>query len=549
MKILIIDDESLARDILKNQLNKFHYQDILMADNGQDALSLLKNELPDVVFLDICMPEMSGIELMERAADFKKQFIFIILSGHNLFEYAQRTMELGAYKYLLKPVEDMKLQEAMEAAEEKLNIIRVNKEKFIELNHSRTRDRNLLKKQYIYEIVSGNGSNSSIYDNALSEQPIEFAKPLFQISCFTIRDNLCDVMDGKNQKIVAENREIAKEDQAMIQFGIENITNEIAKLNGMDAYFFSDNKIYGILMNYDQPHENDKELYEQIFINIKKFVGYFKQSEITFGVGREVLGLQKIQEAYTLAKDTVNKRLILGGGSIYFAALPQVNERKGSDVGPALEESIIKCMYQGDVEQIERYVDDLYAPFINLLLADVKKLNKMHLNLFVILHKELEKKEIDSSEVLDNEFSLYNKIQAFDTIEEMKEFLLGNILLCMKALAKQSGIGNDKIMIRAKEYIGEHIGFNLTLESVAEYMNFSPAYFSKYFKNEEGLNFIDYVNNVRIKEAKKLLNRNIKTADICDKIGFLDVKHFYKIFKRIEGVTPGQYKKGISGEN
>ena len=117
MKILVIDDESLARDILKSQLNKFQYWDILMEDNGQDALRTLERELPDVVFLDICMPEMSGIEFMEKADALQKDIIYIILSGHNKFEYAQRTMELGAYNYLLKPIDDKKLKEAMDAVE------------------------------------------------------------------------------------------------------------------------------------------------------------------------------------------------------------------------------------------------------------------------------------------------------------------------------------------------------------------------------------------------------------------------------------------------
>lgn len=530
MKILIIDDESLARDILKSQLNKFHYRDILMEDNGRDALKTLERELPDVVFLDICMPEMSGIEFMEKADALQKEFIYIILSGHNIFEYAQRTMELGAYNYLLKPIDDKKLKEAMDAVEEKLAIIRFKKEQYAELNKSRARARELLKKQYIFDIISGNSGNSEKYGNAFRGEPVSLDKELFQICCFTIK--------GRTDQ------ESSLEDQDIIQFGIENITNEIARMNGMDVYFFSDKNINGILLNYDSLKNDEKQIYQQLFDNIHRYIGYFKQAELTFGVGREVSVLSKIQTAYTSAKDTVNKRLILGGGVIYFASEEQTGARKNSDAGQLPEEAIIKSLYQGDIGQIHKYVDDLYAPFLDLMLADVKKLNKMHLNLFVLLHKELEKKEIDSSRVLDNEFSLYNKIQTFDTIEEMKAFLLENILLCMKALEQQSGIGNEKIMIRAKEYIEQNVGFHLTLESVAEHVNFSPAYFSKFFKNEEGLNFIDYVNKVRIEEAKRLLDQNVKTADICDKIGFADVKHFYKTFKKWEGITPGQYKKG-----
>lgn len=532
MKVMIMDDEILARDILKNQLNQFHYQDIVMADNGREGLELLERELPDLVFVDICMPEMSGIEFMEKAAALNKQFVFIILSGHNRFEYAQRTMELGAYNYLLKPIDDKKLKEALDSVEEKLKVIRINQERYAALHKSRTKDRSLLRKQYIYEVVSGN-CNPMKYSNAYVEAPAIFKKNCFQICCFTVREE--------------RDEELGREDQGMIQFVIENIVTEIAAEHGMDSYFFSDSNTRGILVNYNNPCDQ-RVIFEQMFENVLKYAAHFRQTEITFGVGKEVTGLEKIQDAYSSARDTVKMQLILGGGRIYFASESPSNDRIKSDTGDGgrlLEEDVIRSIYQGDMGQVKRNVDALYAPFLNLLLADIKKLNKMHLNLFVLLHKELEKMEVDSYSILDNEFSLYNKIQSFDTIEEMKEFLLQNILLCMEALERKTGIGNEKIIMRAKDYISQNMGFNLTLESVAEHVNFSPAYFSKFFKNEEGMNFIDYVNKTRIEEAKKLLDKNMKTADICDRIGFSDSKHFYKIFKRWEGITPGQYKKGI----
>ena len=72
MKILIVDDEMLAREVLKTQLEALHYQNIKMATDGKSALLSLRDEIPDVIFLDICMPEMSGIEFMEQAANHKK---------------------------------------------------------------------------------------------------------------------------------------------------------------------------------------------------------------------------------------------------------------------------------------------------------------------------------------------------------------------------------------------------------------------------------------------------------------------------------------------
>ena len=82
MKILIVDDESLARDVLVKQLNHFEYLEILTAGSGKEELELLARELPDLVFLDICMPEMSGIAFMEQAKALHKQFIYILSLIH-----------------------------------------------------------------------------------------------------------------------------------------------------------------------------------------------------------------------------------------------------------------------------------------------------------------------------------------------------------------------------------------------------------------------------------------------------------------------------------
>ena len=240
MKILIVDDEMLAREVLKTQLEVLNYQDIQMAADGESALLALNNEVPDVIFLDICMPEMSGIEFMEHATQYKKDIVCIILSGYDVFEYAQQAMELGAHQYLLKPVATQTLMKTMNKAEL------------------------MISKQSNGDEFQGHGRTA-----------------------------------------------------------------------------------------------------------------------------------------------------------------------------------------------------------------------------------------------------------------------------------------HEKIMWRAKAYIKQNIGYDLTLESVAEHVNFSPTYFSRFFKSEEGMNFIDYVTKTRIEKAKELLDRNVKTADICSEIGFRDVKHFYKIFKKIEGVTPGQYKSGL----
>lgn len=537
MRILIVDDEGLAREVLKSQLEKFGYSDIIEASNAYRALEVMKLQQPDLIFVDICMPEMSGIQLMEQAKKMGSKFIYVILSGHDRFEYAQRTMELGAYNYLLKPVADDRLKEVMETAQVRLNLLKKEREKFGLLNRSVTKKQQLLVKQYIYELVSGDHDPKKFYDDSVKSRPVTFKKTNFEVSLLRL-------------KTYPESK--AKEDQEITRFSIENIIEEIVGEYDIDAYFFCRGKYIGVILNYDPQKDMPngiikQEVYRAIFDKVQEFVNFLKKSKLTIGVGGMAGGIEQLQEAYSSAEVTVNQRLVRGGGTIYFEAQDQNVGTKTKQSSVGLEEKIIKSLYHNEEKNITRYLEEFYAPYLHAEHIDTKKLHKQHLNLFIKLHQELEKQGISSSDFLEDELMLYHKIQVLDSIEEMRQFLFDRILLCMKAMNEQGGVENEKIIIRAKEFIDANLGNNLTLERVAEYVNFSSVYFSRFFKSVEGINFIDYVTRARINKAKELLQKNIKTAEICDQIGFQDIKHFYKTFKKIVGVTPGQYKKsGIS---
>lgn len=279
MKILIIDDEKLARDILRNQLQSFSDESILEAENGIRGIEILREELPDVVFVDIRMPEMSGLELMEQALAISGRFIFIVLSGYNLFEYAQQAIELGAYQYLLKPIDKHKLEAAMNGVKEKIM------------------NRNTKTERFNNNLV------------LLRENGIYLESSYFKVVFITLQ--------GVNE-ITANPSD---PDMELIQFGIENIVTEI--LNGYheETYLFCDGKMTGILINTNHmlETEQNKEIWEEIFCKVKKFVQAFTAAEITIGIGRDVSGLEKVQEAYLSAQEAVKQQIIHGSNAIYYA--------------------------------------------------------------------------------------------------------------------------------------------------------------------------------------------------------------------------------------
>lgn len=120
LKLVIVDDEAI---LLQGLLNTYDWKSmgfevVGTAQSGQQAIDLIQEVQPHVVLTDIRMKQITGLMVMEQIHKAGLDCLFIVLSAYRDFEYAQRAIDLGAYAYLLKPVEDEKLQETMRGAYE-----------------------------------------------------------------------------------------------------------------------------------------------------------------------------------------------------------------------------------------------------------------------------------------------------------------------------------------------------------------------------------------------------------------------------------------------
>ncbi len=109
---------------------------------------------------------------------------------------------------------------------------------------------------------------------------------------------------------------------------------------------------------------------------------------------------------------------------------------------------------------------------------------------------------------------------------------------------EEKKVAYDDEMTYALQYIEKNLTKDLTLENAASYMNISPHYFSKLFKNDVGENFIDYVTRKKMQRAKELIRRTDQPLNaIAFELGFNEANYFSKVFKKVEGLTPSQYRK------
>ncbi|MCR5719627.1 MAG: AraC family transcriptional regulator, partial [Lachnospiraceae bacterium] len=116
--------------------------------------------------------------------------------------------------------------------------------------------------------------------------------------------------------------------------------------------------------------------------------------------------------------------------------------------------------------------------------------------------------------------------------------------------ASEVNSARDKVLKspvkKAIDYIKDNYSKDLSLDQISRMVDVSPYYFSKLFKKEEGVGFIDYLTNLRIEKAKEMLMDDTKSIrDVCTLVGYQDPNYFSRIFKKMTGTTPTEYKEGI----
>jgi len=152
-----------------------------------------------------------------------------------------------------------------------------------------------------------------------------------------------------------------------------------------------------------------------------------------------------------------------------------------------------------------------------------------------------------------NEEEYFHKLKSLEDIESISAYIHEALTLILGTMIesnieiKENNIKklnhSNRVLEPALKYIKENYREEMFLEKVASISNVSPYYFSKLFKKEMGMNFVAYVTKYKIEKAKEMLkNTDIQIVDIAAELGYYECGYFTKIFKKIEGITPTNYR-------
>jgi len=531
IRAIIVDDEFWVCELISELIdwNSHGFEIIGQAYDGDNALKLIDEKYPDIVFTDIRMPGISGLELIETCSMRHPDIKFVIISGHSDFQYAQDALRKGALGYLLKPVESGELIDLLKQIKEKIFI---SQKKFQEedlLKNQLNEKKLKFKEQYFfnlfrYEIATISGMTTSQINR---ECDSSFQDGLFQIIQFVV----------DNQQLLSA--EFYNDVYSLLSKKCHTILSPLC----YEMISLRQNASLIILMNFDTIHQIEIEkLVRELYYTHKQTASYLANCEFTLGLGLIVTSFSELAQSIQTAQEAIYSRIRLGTNKIIETSnreYPRVNMEE--IFTNELKKLILDYLYS-NTEYTSLNVtttvfnkcihDDSVHPafIINLAEAVIRYLYSVsiskNLNINSVMPFEETLRMLDSLYQTDQVLSFFSLI-----LDDIKKLCTPPI----KSLSASETI---------KNYLDDNYYKDISLCELSELVFLNSKYISELFKKEFGVTISDYLASRRIGEAKHLLlNSSMSITEISEKSGYNDPKYFAKLFKRIIGVSPTQFRK------
>lgn len=529
VSVLIADDEEDIIALVKKLIVYPQVKVIGEADNGEDAYAQILEKKPDLVIIDISMPKMSGLEVIEKVKRTCPDMAFVVISGFRDFEYAQSALRFGVSDYLLKPIKKQELNDILKKVDLRLQSANQMLEKRDLMQKNINESRKLIRMNYVRQLLhSINGEPMEIPQMG-GEHVFAFGNGGFQ--CMLVK-----LDEGHLEEPV---QSLLQETGELLRKGAAEYCQEI-------EFAVVKNKMYFLLNYYEGKSQEEINQFYKICENLLKDINYkFGFIRVTAGFSQVMRSKEQMRRAYKQAEFAILERLENQAGILWhfsperemvyrneFCFQSWANEKRiGSAIErlsePEVEEAFQKCW--------EEFVVRKKIPGA-AYKTGVKFVSFMHMTLQGILPADI----INYSEYEKIYAVMDNCFEPAQIKKAVMDYIGGFISWCAQAAHN----GEAKPVRMAKSFVEEHYAEAITLEDIARYVCLSPTYFSSLFKTETGQGFLSYLQNMRIDRAKQLLREtSVSIGDIAKMVGYADVKYFSKLFMKETGIKPSVYRK------
>lgn len=502
-KIMIVDDEPLIREGLRTIVDweTYGFEVAGVAVGGLDALEKLPRLRPDLMIVDIRMPGMDGLELMRAIREREWSAPrFVVLSGYADFEYARQALEMKADAYVLKPVEEEELVEAL------VRLKRALVEEAAEANSALSPERAAIS------LLAGEGEGGP--PPAQAVDAIRLGEPPYRVvlirpqsreelgpaAAVRVQRRLCELFDARVGKGVSFSLDA---NAGLVLAGDADLASAYRSI----ARACADAGVDGTAVG-----------------------------------GPPVERLEELNRSYHAALEGMKRRFLLAGDRIHRAeetASQPASGQTARGLGTAEEETLLLALDSGSAEAAAAWIRRA-GEAMRVAGMEEAAIKSGFAQLFTQALAKLEQRRPDTRE----------RCRAFaaEVPALYQEYRYSALIARLTKLAGEMTeafrcCDGDHQVQRMIELIGRHYAENLRLESLADVFGYNSAYLGKLFKSKTGEAFNAYLDKVRIDKAKELLEQGLKVYQVAERVGYCSVDYFHGKFRKYVGVSPTAYRK------
>ncbi len=504
IQAIVVEDELKIGTYIKH---KIEYLDSSIsiagvAENGREALKLIEQFEPQVVFTDISMPVMDGLELSRIIRNTYPGLIVVIISGYSDFTYAQKAMQYGVFNYILKPLEDEKLSDVLLEIKKSLVYTKSKHERQVLYSDTYMFLQTSGMQYAIFSLCIGN-LLYDIEDTVLTEY---YQKELRDIPWKKIMEELCQ--DGYNWYLADE--------QAVNQ------------------------KIVGIQMQ-DRSIQKTEKLAERLLELLKPWT----RLAIHIGHSGKILEYECVWNMTKHLRHVMHQELIIGCPQILTVEKQNGGNQDMLEIVKMKLSSYIKNYFLST--DLKSFTNEIQTVLKYMIQNRAPQLSIEKVSIYVLKLLEFSSQIYEGNFLETMQIKQQRCISLATTGEELISLMMEGfqeIGCCMDQIYEKN------LDTKVLEYVDNNFLTLESLEQVADVFGYNYTYLSRLFKKMSGMPMNKYITEKKIALARKLLKEqpDLILEEVCELCGYNDCRYFSRVFKSLTGVTPSEYRTGEKKE-
>lgn len=516
--VIIADDETAIRNGMTKIVTSapFNARVLAATDNGRDALELLLHYKPEIAIIDINMPELNGLEVIQKSRENQLTTRFLILSGYADFSYAQTAMRYDVKSYFLKP----------------LNLIEFRRE-FGQHCQEILENRHVSSPLTPQELSSLMNSSKILFFNwlingkTLSDEDISHKISMLKPA---ITDSSCCAVVF---------RPLPSHEEKKPDLDILTKTYLQPHFSSWPIEIWAAESQLTAIVNLSP---DNRLIFLSELADCLQLIRRREHINILAGIGNQMPSLKELSLSYSQALESLTWHIyhtdqLLFDTSVISDSKPTFS-REHLDFKP-----VIHGILHYNEAEIRSWCQCFFHSLITPVLPPPNYLVGMCMYVIVNVQKQI--LLLYPDQIKEFAFT-YDEISSFESVQLLQQWLT-DFFIRYSQMLKSVKDDSNGIIKSAKDYIRAHLGENLHAKDVAAFVNLSESYFSIYFKEKTGSTFRDYILKIRMDYAKsRLLSGQANINEIAYETGYQDYRSFSRAFKNETGISPSEYASNPS---